>query len=292
MKRRRVPIVRVLAALVLLPFLLSFVSCRQDLSSVSYRISGASCQSFFVYRFGTEEYESAGEEILVRPASLTKLLTALTALDVLSPETEITPGDEVYRIPEDSTIAYVRPHHTLTLEMLIEGMLLPSGGDAAYAVASACGTVLAPVDGQDPVARFVTAMNEKASSLGCTGSVFTVPDGYDEVGTVSTVPDMCRIARAAAENELICRYAALSSDDVTYASGHVNTWKNTNRMLDRDSAWYDPSVKGLKTGSLSGNYSLILIVEKDSGRWLVGLFGSDTDDGRYRDAAALLSQIP
>ena len=102
---------------------------------------------------------------------------------------------------------------------------------------------------------------------------------------------MAKIARRAAEEPLILRYASMDRDEVVYASGHTNTWTNTNKQLDKDSKWYDERVKGLKTGSLAGKISLVTLAETEDGTWLIGVFGAKRDAARYRDTARILSWI-
>ncbi|MBQ8368544.1 MAG: D-alanyl-D-alanine carboxypeptidase [Clostridia bacterium] len=230
----------------------------------------------------------------VYPASLTKLLTCLTALDVMDPQTVIVPGDEVYLPGEGSSSAFIRPHHALTLEMLVEAMLLPSGNDAAYAVAAACGRVMADdasLSYTDAAAVFVDGMNDYAARLGCTDSRFTVPDGYAGDENYSTAADMAKIAKAASENELIMKYAGLHTDSVTYASGHTNTWVNTNLQLDPDSPYYNEHVTGMKTGSLPGNYCLITRYDNGETDIIIGIFGAQTDEERYGDTERILDGL-
>ncbi|MBQ2727439.1 MAG: D-alanyl-D-alanine carboxypeptidase [Clostridia bacterium] len=249
--------------------------------------------SAFVYDLNGNGITYLDGDKRIYPASLTKLLTCLTALDMMDPSAVITPGDEVYLPDDGSSSAYIRPHHSLTLEMLVEAMLLPSGNDAAYAVAAACGRVMAGNDTlpyEEAVGMFVDGMNEYARSLGCTDSFFTVPDGYAGEENCSTAADMAKIAQAAAGNPIIMKYAGLHSDDVTYASGHVNTWVNTNLMLNPDSEFYNPSIIGLKTGSLAGNYSLITLYDDGNRQLMIGIFGSPTEEARYRSTAAILEK--
>lgn len=229
----------------------------------------------------------------VYPASLTKLCTILYALTIMEPDHMIEPGDEVYMPPEGSSFAYIRPRHVLTLEMLIEGMLLPSGNDAAYAVAAEGGYIIRDdesISSEEAVAAFVDGMNDYARGLGCTDTNFTTPDGFAGNEHYSTTGDMAIIAREAANNEIIMKYAGTYKDDVVYASGHTNTWINTNKFLDPESEFYDEHVTGLKTGSLEGSYSMITVYEKDGKRLIVGVFGSQTKEGRYKDTIALIKE--
>ncbi len=286
---------RIISVLIIVT-LLFLPSCHknEDFVSASYVIKNMNSTSGFVVNVTTGETSYFGEEdTFVRPASTTKLLTALCALDVMPADTLVTPGDEVYMVSEGSSFAYVRPNHTLTVEMLIEGMLLPSGNDAAYALSAACGKALAEDDDltpEDAVDEFVSYMNEYASSIGCTGTKFTVPDGYAGEEHHSTLHDMAVISERAAENEIIAKYSALHTDDVTYASGHVNTWVNTNKMLDPESKYYDENVVGLKTGSLEDSYSLITLYDDGELRMIIGVFGSSTDKGRYEDTAEIIKR--
>lgn len=236
---------------------------------------------------------SADSSNRVYPASLTKLCTILYALTIMQPEQLIEPGDEVYMPPEGSSFAYIRPGHKLTLEMLIEGMLLPSGNDAAYAVAAHGGYILRNDDSITPeeaVRAFVDGMNDYAKKLGCTDTNFTTPDGFAGEEHYSTTGDMAIIAKAAADNELIMKYAGMYTDDVVYASGHTNTWTNTNAFLDPGSEYYDEHIVGLKTGSLEGSYSMITVYEDGGKRLIIGVFGSPTKDGRYKDTVSLIKE--
>ncbi len=288
----------VLFALLASLLLFSTSGCRRnpDFVSVSYTVENPHSTHAFVHHLDTGEtdfFPSDGSE-RVYPASITKLLTALCALEILPADTVITPGSEVYLPGEAASSAFIRPHHTLTLEMLIEGMMIPSGDDAAYAIAAACGRAITGDDALhyvDAVSVFVDYLNKYAADLGCTGSHFTTPDGYADARHYTSLGDLLLIAQKSLENDIIMKYAGLAKDHVVYASGHTNDWVNTNRMLDPGSSYYNPHVKGIKTGSLADNYCLITYYDDGEQRLLIGVFGSETDDGRYRDTAALLHAV-
>ena len=253
------------------------------------------CRQAFVYDCDEEKLlaiQGAGERL--RPASVTKLLTILTCMQYLSEDTLVTPGDEQSLVAWDSSIAYVNSTHTLTAAQLVEGMLLPSGNDAACALSAAAGRALsgdAELDGVAAVQVLVEKMNEYAENLGMTGSQFNNPDGYYDDEHYTTVEDMALLTRAAWQSELIRRYCGLASDNVTYYSGEHNLWENTNLLLQEDSKWYNPYVTGIKTGSLTGAYCLVFSAQKDGKTYLAGVFSGEDDQDRYGDATAILDWL-
>ena len=284
--------------LILLLLTVIFTSCAPAYRFIvgAYSIDDLSCTDVFVIdlRTGSLYTYSENDDPVVYPASTTKLLTILVALETLPADTVITPGDEVELIGEHSSIAYIRQNHRLTLEMLIEGMLLPSGNDATYAVAAACGREIAgddSLDAQAAIDVFVGRMNDYAKELGCENTHFTAPDGYAGNEHYSTVGDMAKITRAAYENEIIMKYACIAEDNVTYASGHTNTWVNSNLQLHEDSEFYNEYVIGMKTGSLEDNYSLITAYDDGEAKLLIGVFGAPTKEGRYTDTESIIDAI-
>ena len=234
-----------------------------------------------------------GHEKILYPASTTKLLTILFALEHLSPTDIITPGEELSLVGEGSSIAYIHKNHKLTVEMLIEGMLLPSGNDAAYVLAAATGNRMSDGEatGQEAVSIFMDGMAAYGRTLGLKDTNFITPDGLAGKDHYSTLEDMLLIARAAADNEIIRRYAGVYRDSVTYASGHTNTWTNTNIMLDPTNPYYRACVTGLKTGSLDDNYCLIITAEQNGRRYIIGIFGAAGRTIRFADAATIIDSL-
>lgn len=258
-------------------------------------LSKARSQHVFVYDVTNKALlGEVSQTDKIYPASITKLLTALYALEVMPADTKITPGDELSLVLPGSSIAYVQSHHTLTLEMLVEGMLLPSGNDAAYVVAAATARHLAndpSLSGEDAVAYFMTELNAYAKRLGCTNTHFTVPDGYAGNEHYTCSHDLILIGEKALQNEIIAKYAALPTDSVVYASGHLMTWNNTNQLLKETSKHYSPYVNGLKTGSLSGYYCVYVSAEINGTTYLIGVFGAPESAARYTDTHLVLDAL-
>ena len=238
---------------------------------------------------------SKGEDKVVYPGSTAKLLTALYALTVLSPDEVITAGDELELVKPGSSIAYIKKGHRLSVEMLIEGMLIPSGNDAAYVLAAAVGRKTAgdaSLGAQKAISAFIEGVNAYAAEIGLCGTEITVPDGYAYEEQYTTTEDMLLICRSAAKNEIIAKYASMHTDSVVYASGHTNTWTNTNLLLDKNSSYYSPFATGLKTGSINGEYSLVFTFKYADGReYIAGVFGADSKNTRFGDACKIIEML-
>ena len=244
---------------------------------------------------GTDEilYINCDPQEKIYPASTTKVLTAIVALKNCEPDVVFKPGDELSLLPPDSSIAYIKPNHELTLEMLIEGMMLPSGGDAAYVVAAGVGRIIAKDDslsGKEAVAVFMDEMNRYGKEeLGLTGTHFTCPDGYHDDDHYTTIIDIMTIARAALDERIIMKYAATYEDDVRYASGHKNTWTNTNKLIDQDSPYFYENATGLKTGTTDeAGCCLLASAALGTKRVIAGVFGAKDNAERFSDARSLL----
>lgn len=262
-------------------------------SSSPVSVDGLTAKAYFIYDCAAEEFVAIrGTDQPIYPASITKLLTALYALTLLSPDEVITPGDELSLVGEGSSIAYVKSHHTLTAEMLIQGMMIPSGNDAAYALAAAAGKKLDPsLSGKAAVERFMKGLNEYAKSLGLCYTTFTVPDGLAGEEHFTGVEDLAIIARHAFANELIRTYGGMAEANVTYASGHTNTWVNTNLLLIEDSSYYDARVKSGKTGSMEGSYNLVFLAEENGKEYIIGIFGSESKTARFADGICAMNAV-
>lgn len=237
-------------------------------------------------------YAGGDREEQASPASLTKLMTALVALDCLKEDAVITVGEEITWIDPESSIAALQTGNRLTVRMLVQGLLMQSGNDAAYTLAVAGGRAIAgepELDRKQALGVFVDAMNKKCRDMALVNTHFMNPDGIDEEGHYSCVSDLIAISLLAMENETIMKYCGMASDYVVFESGEDYVWKNSNYLLHEDLSFYTPEVIGLKTGSTANaGKCLISAFRQENGRvLLIGVLGSTGDGERYTDTLAL-----
>lgn len=231
------------------------------------------------------------EEALA-PASLTKLLTAYTALLYLPEEQVITVGEEINAIDPESSVAGLQVGNELSAGMLVQGLIMQSGNDAAYTLAAAAGRQIAgdsTLSWEMAVGLFVDEMNAQARKLGMTNTHFMNPDGIDADGHYTSVSDLITISLAVIENESILTYAGMASSYVFFESGQDYVWKNSNYLLHDDLSFYCADAIGLKTGSTAaaGKCLIALFKRADGTMLLAGVLGSTSDGERYTDIMTL-----
>lgn len=236
-------------------------------------------------------YNKEGLE-LIQPASTTKLLTAIVAVEVSQEDEEFVVGSEIELIASDSSRAYLRKGQVLSLNQILDALLLPSGNDAAYTIAANLGRKISKDPSLKPkkaVKVFVQAMNDKAKELGVVSSNFKGPDGYDAKGQYTTAYDMALIGAAALEYDEIketvlkvkARDILISGDDVT--------WYNANKLVKPGSGYYYKYAVGLKTGtSGEAGRCLVSAAIKDEAIF-VSVVMNSSYEGRWQDSIDLLS---
>lgn len=162
------------------------------------------------------------------PASLTKILTAIVAIEAGRTQDRVKVDVDASKM-WDSTVMGLEPGEVLSLETLLYGLMLPSGNDAALAIARHIG-------GSE--ARFMDMMNERVRTLGLQGSHFRNPHGLDEDGHYSTPYDLTMLARHGMQDGL---FYNLSATKTWQAEGY--TLNNLNKLLGQY-----PGADGVKVG--------------------------------------------
>ena len=229
------------------------------------------------------------------PASITKLFSTYVALQYLDPETVITAGDELDLVHEGSSLAFIAEGGQYRVKQLVEGMMLPSGNDAAMVLAAAAGRVIAgdeSLPAGEAIEIFVDEMNLQADALGFEKSHFCNPDGWHTGAHYTCLNDLARISRLALETETISRYMRKHDEETHSYGGQYILWENTNLLLDPDSSYYRRDAIGMKTGyTRPAGYSLMSAFTYEEGAIVVGLFGYTDKIERFTDAARLANAV-
>ena len=216
-------------------------------------------------------------------ASITKVMTALVVIQAGGLSRRITVPAAVvgYVKKYDASNAGLHPGDVLSARELLEGLLLPSGADAAYTLAKAYGPGLT---------AFIAKMNTEAAALGMDHTHFANFDGLPyptEYTTYSTPADLITLGVAA------MKYAAFRSivDQQSYGLAanprhHAYLWHNTNMLLKSY-----PGADGIKTGNtLAAGYCVLFAAER-SGVLLIGvvLHSSNTSTVAFSAATKVLN---
>ncbi len=166
----------------------------------------------------------------IAPASLTKLMTSLILIENynLSDYIEISlPSDYIY----EGKVAYLKSGQKMTIESLLEFILIYSANDACFAVVQLF---------NENTDDFIALMNKRAKQLGMNNTNFKNPDGLDQDGHYTTLSDLLILSKEVIDNyellSIIMRKSFISNIE-----GEDKVYLNTNKLIERN--FY-----GLKTG--------------------------------------------
>lgn len=222
---------------------------------------------------GTVLYEN-GAHKLMNPASTTKIMTAIVALEKGNLEDIVTTGKTPTQV-EGSKI-YLLEGEKLTLEQMLYGMMLDSGNDAAIAIAEHIG-------GDTP--SFVKMMNEKAAEIGAKNTTFVNPTGLTEENHKTTAYDLALISRYALLNLPKFREIVSTKTINIPRQGNANPrqLKNLNKLL-----FSFQGADGVKTGYTSAA-GRTLVASATRGGWqLLTVVMKSGWDEIWNDAGPLL----
>ena len=283
----------------LLPFLATVISASiiltGSLSFVSFRQAQAAPPIAGSAPAELEQASSSGEDtsyILLRPdvseillsqnaslrrapASTTKLLTGLVALQKLQPDEQVTVGGEV--LLEGSALG-LRPGDRITVHQLLSAMYVLSANDAAAALA---------VKAAGSIEAFAAAMNKYANNIGLRDSHFTNPHGLPDPDHYTTAADLAKIAQAFIQNQELLTLAQQAKATIEWvdSSGRRRavSVRNTNKLLS-----LYPGVQGLKTGTTTAaGQCLVIYFTSQEGDMLLVVLGAKQ---RYATAVPLLDK--
>ena len=215
------------------------------------------------------------------PASITKIMTSLLALENASLSERVTFSENaIYGIERDSSHIGIRVGEILSMEECLYGMMLESANEVCLAVAE-------HISGS--VEAFVELMNQRAQELGCTNTHFTNPNGLPDENHYTTAHDMALIAQAAYSNPTfrqICRTQTYTIP-TTNMCGEQRWLNNHHKMLPDGDYAYEGCTGG-KTGfTMAALNTLVTYAERD-GRRLVCVSLRTNGPQVYLDTASML----
>ncbi len=217
---------------------------------------------------GISLYEKNADQKLL-PASTTKIMTALVAMDHYSLGEVITVGKT--NVPADSQRLGLVEGEQMTFENLLYGLLVYSASDAAMTLAQ---------NYPGGVESFVAAMNQKSVELHLNNTHFENPIGLDGYTHESTARDMVRLSEIAMENSEFAKVVGtkqivIKSTDEKFAYPLTNI----NQLLGKVDG-----VLGVKTGwTVDARENLVTYVKRDGRRIMIAVLGSQDRFGETKE---------
>lgn len=223
------------------------------------------------------------------PASTTKIMTAILALEHRSlTDTATVSYDAIFTVPSGYSHANLQLDEVLTMEQLLNVLLIPSANDAANVIAE---------DIAGSVESFASMMNTKAKEIGCENTNFVNPNGVHDENHYSTAYDLALIGRYAMKNDTFRRLVST----VRYILPTTNKYDkenrvfvNTNRLVNEKSGQYYKYSTGIKTGytDAAGN-CIVSSAKKDNMELICVIMGAGndltTDINKFDDCISLFN---
>ena len=249
--------------------------------------------NFVVYAAESEPKISASSAILVEastgriiyeknaneeraPASMTKMLTCIIALEKLTPFEEILLSNEAI-MTEDNTLRWEKLDSVAAKDMITAVMLVSENGGAVALAQAVSGSV----------SEFADVMNKKAREIGCKNSNFVNPNGLPNPQHYSTAADMARIAVYCMKNPDFRKIVETKRTSIKwiYPKDKWSELNNTNELLGKFKG-----ANGIKTGWTRAAGGCLAASAKRGDVELIAVVMNSTDMGtRFDDATKLLN---
>ena len=211
----------------------------------------------------------------VEPASITKLMTAYVAFRALAEgrlklDERISISERAWR--SEGSRTFLNVGDQVPAEVLLQGMIVQSGNDAAVAIAER-------LAGSE--ATFAQLMTEQAKQLGMKNSSFANATGLPDPALYTTARDIAILSRAMIR-EFPQYYRWYSQREFV--------WNNIRQGNRNGLLYRDPTVDGIKTGHTdSAGYCLASSAERNGTRMIATIFGTESPKAREDASAALLN---
>ena len=209
----------------------------------------------------------------MHPASTTKMVTLLTALELKGTQLDELATISSYATSMEESNLGVRVGDQITLEAVIEGMMVASGNDAAVVVAE-------NVSGS--VEKFGKDMTRIATKAGAKNSVFLNPHGLTQMGHHSTARDLAMIAAYGMKYQMFRDKVANDYYKVPYQNRAPVTIRTTNHFIRNKY----PGANGLKTGFTNAAGECLIASATRNGHTMIVVMLND--DNRWEEAVQFL----
>jgi D-alanyl-D-alanine carboxypeptidase (penicillin-binding protein 5/6) len=219
----------------------------------------------------------------IYPASMTKIMTAIVAFDLLKKEKlslddQFTISENAWRLSQAGySSMFIMINDQVSVENLLKGIIIASGNDACVALAEG-------IAGSEE--NFADMMNEKAGEIGMTSTNFTNSSGINDPDNISTVRDIALMSKYLIKNYPIY-YKLFAEKTFTWdrTGGEPIKQGNRNPLL-----YKNVGVDGVKTGYLAvEKYSLASSMQKKDRRLIAVVSGFDTKKLRSSQSLKLLN---
>lgn len=221
------------------------------------------------------------------PASTTKLMTAILALENCKlTDTATVSHEAIFSIPSGYSHASLKEGEELTIEQLLNVLLIPSANDAAIVLAE---HIAGSVD------NFSIMMNNKAKELGCLNTNFINPNGIHNKEHWSTAYDLSLIGRYAMKFPDIMRISKVTRYTLPVTNKYKKTdriFHTTNGLINSESMNKDyySYTTGLKTGYTdSAGYCIVSTAKKGEQELLAVVLNGKSASSRYSDCKTLFN---
>jgi D-alanyl-D-alanine carboxypeptidase (penicillin-binding protein 5/6) len=226
-----------------------------------------------------EIYAQRGAHERRAPASLTKVFTAIETIESAPPDVQLITSESDL-VSEFASQVGFSPGEAFTVEELLYGMMLPSGNDAARALARSVGAEEGDTD-EEALDRFLTRVNQRIQNMGLTDTQLQNPDGWGVPGHYSSAYDLAAFTMYALRYPRFVK--AFSTGTYETADGRYE-FRNNNRMLRT----YEGIVGG-KTGyDDDAGWCLINVAERNGRRVIAVTMNGVAPDDWYDDNRVLL----
>lgn len=217
------------------------------------------------------------------PASITKIMTAVLAIESGDLQRVITVGNEVNNLEAGSSHIGLKVGEEMSMENLLYGLMLNSGNDAANAIAVAVGGTME---------GFATLMNQKAQDLGMTESHFVTPSGLHDDEHYVSARDMATLTMYAMKNDTFSKIASTRQYTIPETNKEAaRPMANSNRLISQNTGEqyrYEYAV-GVKTGYTSKAGNTYVGAARKDGMLLIAVVLKDSQAGKWLDCIKMFN---